>query len=115
MRAIYSYGVAAVIVVAGAAWLATGTLVTGGNGPGNGERPIMSLIDKDAKVAENTHHEAGGIDPVAPADLAREALDIANHVRAGTGQPDISGVDPQLIQEMQNPDLLFDRRGTHGR
>ncbi len=61
MRALYSYGVAAVIVVAGAAWLATGTLVTGGNGPGNGERPIISLIDKDAEVAENTHH--GDVDP----------------------------------------------------
>ncbi|MBK8083537.1 MAG: efflux RND transporter periplasmic adaptor subunit [Devosia sp.] len=62
MRALYSYGVAG-LLVAGAAWLGTGTLVVGGNGPGNGETPIISLIDKNAKVAEAEHHEAGEVDP----------------------------------------------------
>lgn len=50
MRAIYSYGVAGVILVAGAAWLATGTLVVGGNGPGNGERPIIPALHADASA-----------------------------------------------------------------
>ena len=45
MRALFSYGVAFLIMVLGGAWLATGTLVMGGNGPGNGERPIISVIE----------------------------------------------------------------------
>ena len=47
MRAIYSYGVALVIVLVLAVWLASGTLVIGGKGPGNGEKPVVSLIEKN--------------------------------------------------------------------
>lgn len=45
MRALFSYGVALLILVLAGAWFATGTLVMGGNGPGNGERPIISVIE----------------------------------------------------------------------
>ena len=45
MRAIYSYGVALIIVLVLAVWMASGTLVTGGKGPGNGERRFGSHID----------------------------------------------------------------------
>ncbi|MBE0580908.1 efflux RND transporter periplasmic adaptor subunit [Devosia sp.] len=45
MRALFSYGVAFLILVLAGAWLSTGTLVMGGNGPGNGERPIISVIE----------------------------------------------------------------------
>jgi membrane fusion protein, multidrug efflux system len=61
MRAVYSYGVAGLIMVAGAAWLATGTFVAGGNGPGNGERPIIPALHADASAGG--HHEEGAIDP----------------------------------------------------
>ena len=47
MRAIYSYGAAGVILLLVGAWLITGTYVEGGNGPGNGERPIISLLEED--------------------------------------------------------------------
>jgi multidrug efflux system membrane fusion protein len=47
MRAIYSYGVALIIVLVLAVWMASGILVTGGQGPGNGERNIVSLIEQD--------------------------------------------------------------------
>lgn len=61
MRAIYSYGTAGVILVIGALWLGSGTFVAGGNGPGNGERPIIAFIDPSA---EGEHHAAeGAIDP----------------------------------------------------
>ena len=59
MRAIYSYGVAGLIVIGVGAWLSTGTFVAGGNGPGNGEKPIISLIDKDAETATPEHHGEG--------------------------------------------------------
>ncbi|HTO27772.1 MAG TPA: efflux RND transporter periplasmic adaptor subunit [Devosia sp.] len=45
MRALFSYGVAFLILVFAGIWLATGTLVMGGNGPGKGERPIISVIE----------------------------------------------------------------------
>lgn len=60
MRAIYSYGVAGIILVAGAAWLATGTLVAGGNGPGNGEKAIIPALHADASAGG---HGEGEIDP----------------------------------------------------
>lgn len=47
MRAIFSYGAAAVIVLLVGAWLATGHLVIGGNGAGQGERPIIGLFGGD--------------------------------------------------------------------
>jgi multidrug efflux system membrane fusion protein len=71
MRAIYSYGVALVIVLLLAVWMATGTLVKGGLGPGNGERPVVSLIEKNGgpltdKVENsgiNNRTTSEGIDP----------------------------------------------------
>ena len=45
MRALFSYGIALVLLILTGAWLATGTLVMGGSGPGNGERPIVSIIE----------------------------------------------------------------------
>src|SRR5687767_8952723 len=74
MRAIYSYGVAGIIVIGVGAWLSTGTFVAGGNGPGNGERPIISLVDKDAEHGAAEHHE--GPDP---------HLTIAQRVAETTG------------------------------
>jgi multidrug efflux system membrane fusion protein len=61
MRAIYSYGTAGAILIIGALWLGSGTYVSGGHGPGNGERPIIAFIDPSAEAAE--HHAEGEIDP----------------------------------------------------
>ena len=45
MRALFSYGLAFLILLGAGAWLATGTLVIGGSGPNNGEKPIISVIE----------------------------------------------------------------------
>lgn len=74
MRAFISYGVAGGIVILGALWLGSGTYVNGGNGPGNGEKPIIAFFDKDAKGEE--HHVAGEVDP---------KLTIAERVAESTG------------------------------
>ncbi len=73
MRAIYSYGVALIIVLVLAVWMASGILVTGGKGPGNGERPIVSLVDggngpltsavEDSGINGGHTEAEGGIDP----------------------------------------------------
>ena len=74
MRAIYSYVFAGMLILAVAAWLATGTLVIGGKGPGNGERPIVSLVEKDGGpltaaldesglLVEHSEEAEGSVDP----------------------------------------------------
>ena len=86
MRALLSYGIALVILVLAGAWLATGTLVMGGNGPGEGERPIISVLEgkehgpiatqlADAGVLAE-HEQASEIDP---------HLTIAERSEAGHG------------------------------
>jgi multidrug efflux system membrane fusion protein len=45
MRALFSYGLALLILLGAGTWLATGTLVQGGNGPGNGEKSIVSVLE----------------------------------------------------------------------
>ena len=45
MRAMLSYGLAFGILLLAGGWLATGTLVQGGQGPGKGEKPIISAIE----------------------------------------------------------------------
>jgi len=45
MRALFSYGLAFAILLLAGGWLATGTLVQGGQGPGNGETPIIAVIE----------------------------------------------------------------------
>ncbi|MBN9335616.1 efflux RND transporter periplasmic adaptor subunit [Devosia sp.] len=60
MRALFSYGLALLILLGAGAWLATGTLVQGGNGPGNGEKPIVSVIEgKDHGPVQQALANAG--------------------------------------------------------
>lgn len=59
MRAIYSYGVALVIVLVLAVWLGSGVLVAGGKGPGNGEKPVVSLIEKDGGPLTDAVEKSG--------------------------------------------------------
>lgn len=73
MRAIYSYGVAGLIVIGVGAWLSTGTFVAGGNGPGNGERPIVALLDKDAEHQAPEHHGTGPDPHLTIAERVAEA------------------------------------------
>ena len=65
MRALFSYGVAGVIIIVLAVWMATGVIVNGGNGPGNGEKPIVALFDASAAehVEGAAHTDKDGIDP----------------------------------------------------
>ncbi len=90
MRFIFSYGLALVIIVALGAWLATGVLVTPGNGPGNGEKPVVVALEGEdggpitdalettGLVKEEVEHE--GVDP-AMTIAQREAEST------GAGQP----------------------------
>ncbi len=89
MRALFSYGLAFVILILAGGWLATGTLVQGGQGPGNGEKPIISVIEGEehgpianalADAGVLAEHHAPQVDP---------ALTIAqrNEVTTGASAP----------------------------
>lgn len=89
MRALFSYGLAFVILLLAGGWLATGTLVQGGQGPGNGEKPIISVLEGEehgpiASALDNAgvlaQHHKPEIDP---------ALTIAqrNEETMGAGAP----------------------------
>src|SRR5690606_2461039 len=47
MHFLKSFGLSLFILAAAAMWFATGTLVQGGQGPGNGERSIFGLVEGD--------------------------------------------------------------------
>lgn len=59
MKAYFSYIVAGVIVVIIAVWLGTGVFVQGGKGPGNGERPVVALVEPNGGALTNTIDAAG--------------------------------------------------------
>ena len=72
MRALFSYGLALIIILGFGAWLATGTFVQGGRGPGNGEVPVLALVEGEKgpvyTALEDTgvlaeHHSGSNIDP----------------------------------------------------
>src|SRR5690606_2817050 len=61
MRSLYSYGIAFLIIVIAGLWFATGTLVMGGNGPGKGERPLISVIEGEEHGPIATQMENAGV------------------------------------------------------
>lgn len=99
MRNWMSYGVALAIIILVGLWMATGTFVQGGKGPGNGEQPIVSFVDgEDGTLSEDLHnmglgapeaeHSEGEVDPhltiaeraelVSGADAALRSVRIEN-------------------------------------
>ena len=78
MRALFSYGVAFLILVLGGAWLATGSVVMGGNGPGNGERPIISVIEGEVAPHGKYPEHSAALLPIAKRILALPHVEIAS-------------------------------------
>ena len=82
MRFLFSYGLALVIILVLGAWLATGTLVVPGQGPGKGEMTVVEAIDGEdggpvttalrstGLLKAEEHHE--GPDPVLTIAQRRE-------------------------------------------
>lgn len=86
MRAYFSYGVAFVILVVAGLWLATGSLVIGGNGPGNGERPIVSVLEGKEHGPIATQLGNAGILAEHPSEVSFDpALTIAQRNEANNG------------------------------
>jgi multidrug efflux system membrane fusion protein len=90
MRALFSYGVAGVIVIGIAAWLGTGTLVIGGRGPGNGERPIISLVEENGGPITEALEESGMM------AHPEHALDVDPHLTIAQRNEESTGADAPL-------------------
>lgn len=73
MRALKSYGLAIFLVLIVGAWLSTGVLIRGGQGPGKGEITVASALEsdggpitnaiQDSGLAVEVHHKEGAADP----------------------------------------------------
>jgi membrane fusion protein, multidrug efflux system len=110
MRAIYSYGVALVIVLVLAVWLASGTLIIGGKGPGNGEKPVVSLIEKNGGPLTNAV-EGSGIDAKA-SDAVDPSKTIAERAQTAGNGADAAprSVRIQIVSAQMEP-ITVDLRG----
>ena len=89
MRALFSYGVALLILIGIGGWLATGTLVVGGNGPGNGETPIISVIEGEEHGPIATALDDAGVLAEHPHPETDPHLTIAqrNEEESGASAP----------------------------
>ncbi|CAN7195535.1 efflux RND transporter periplasmic adaptor subunit [Devosia sp. LjRoot3] len=85
MRALFSYGLALLILLGAGAWLTTGTLVQGGNGPGNGEKPIISVIEGEEHGPVHNALADAGVLAEHHAPETDPALTIAQRNEATTG------------------------------
>jgi membrane fusion protein, multidrug efflux system len=104
MRALFSYGLAFAILVLAGGWLATGTLVQGGQGPGNGERSIVSIIEgQDHGPIYTTLDEAGVIAHHAQPEVDPE-LTIAQRNEETTGaNASLPAVRTQMFSAQDMP------------
>lgn len=86
MRFLFSYGLAIIIVLVLGAWLATGMLVTPGNGPGNGETPVVVALEgEDGGPVTQALETTGLIKPEAEPEGADPSLTIAEREAESTG------------------------------
>ena len=89
MRVLLSYGLAFLILLGAGAWLATGTLVIGGQGPGNGEKPIISVIEGQEDGPLHSTLADAGVLAEHPHPETDPALTIAqrNEQQSGASAP----------------------------
>ena len=89
MRALLSYGLALLLLLGAGAWLATGTLVVGGSGPGNGEKPIIAVIEGEEHGPIQTALSEAGVLAEHPHPEVDPALTIAqrNDLQSGANAP----------------------------
>jgi multidrug efflux system membrane fusion protein len=92
MRRFYSYGLALIIIVVIGLWMASGTLIVPGSGPGKGEIPIAQAIQgKNAEALEGTRL----VKAETPEEQAHDpALSIAERQAVTTG----AAVPPRSVR-----------------
>jgi membrane fusion protein, multidrug efflux system len=98
MRALLSYGLAFIFLVVAGLWLGTGTLVVGGNGPGKGETPIVSVLEGEPDGPIHQQLADAGVLAPPPSEEGTTHIDpeltIAQRNEEATG----AAVAPQSVR-----------------
>ena len=77
------------------------------------DRHTRTLDDVGDRLDVGGHRPRGAVGADAQAargDLRGKPFDVAHHVRAGARQTDVRGVDAERIEQVQDLELLLDRR-----
>ncbi len=80
-------------------------------------RPVRCEISAIGSMSATTVRAAQfGLDAEARVDnLLRQALDVADDVRARAGKADVCGVDAEAVDQVEDAKLLLDGRAAHRR
>lgn len=106
MHALKSFGLSAIILLIAALWMASGTLVLGGQGAGKGEKSIAGLIEGDQNGSLTTALDEAGIlaKPHSDEEIARARMTIAERIAQENGGSDaIVSVRTQTFTLQQLP------------
>ena len=88
MQFLKSFGLSLFILAAAAVWFATGTLVQGGQGPGNGEYSIIGLVEGDEHGPISTALGDAGLLVEHSEEAVEEArMTVAERVAQANGGP----------------------------
>ena len=76
-------------------------------------RPLLNVHDR-LDVRHDRAGRAVGRDPqLRLDDFTRQPLRVSDHVGAGTREPDVRGIDAEVVEQVQDPQLLLDGRRPH--
>lgn len=100
MRFLKSYGLAFLIVAGIAIWMLSGTFIQGGRGPGQGEQPLVDVIDGEGAPLRGALESAGVVTPISESDEDAEsaALAAAETERLVRVSPFIAQDLPLIVQ-----------------
>lgn len=105
MRFLKSFGLSFFILAAAAAWFATGTLVQGGQGPGNGERSIIGIVEGDEHGPISTAlADAGVLVEHSEETVEQARMTVAERVtEANGGEGEAVSVRTEVFQVQPMP------------
>ncbi|AEQ50937.1 efflux transporter, RND family, MFP subunit [Pelagibacterium halotolerans B2] len=105
MQFLKSFGLSFFILAGAAIWLGTGTLVMGGQGPGNGEHSIVGLIEGDDHGPISTALADAGVLPEhSSEDVELARMTVAERVAQANGSEGSSvSVRTETFERQQMP------------
>lgn len=98
MRAIWSYAIALLIIIVIAVWMGTGYIVQGGQGPGKGIRPAVSLVEKNGGPLTNLVKDVAPKSPEDPSAPNPDLTIAERNVKDAGGATKLRSVRVQTFK-----------------